>query len=157
LAGRAGTAEARGRALVAASAMIGAVTMSRVVSDPELSAELLSEVEKSLTGGGAPAGRNLTTSTSGLARRDRDDRANGNASAQRLHPSRLGAGPAVEACGDPGQTECQGDHPVRLGDARGDRGQGQADECDPDQHDQHEHTWLTNQVRDGQARRDQAY
>ena len=51
LAGRAGTAEARGRALVAASAMIGAVTMSRVVSDPELSAELLSEVEKSLTGG----------------------------------------------------------------------------------------------------------
>jgi hypothetical protein len=31
--------------------MIGAVTMSRVVSDPELSAEILSEVEKSLTGG----------------------------------------------------------------------------------------------------------
>jgi len=51
LAGKAGTAEARRRALVAASTMIGAVTMSRVVSDPELSAEILSEVEKSLMEG----------------------------------------------------------------------------------------------------------
>jgi TetR/AcrR family transcriptional repressor of nem operon len=51
LAGKAGTAEARRRALVAASTMIGAVTMSRVVSDPELSAEILSEVEKSLREG----------------------------------------------------------------------------------------------------------
>jgi hypothetical protein len=31
--------------------MIGAVTMSRVVNDPKLSAEILSEVEKSLIKG----------------------------------------------------------------------------------------------------------
>jgi TetR/AcrR family transcriptional regulator, transcriptional repressor for nem operon len=43
--------DARRRALVAASTMIGALTMSRVVSDPKLSAEILSEVEKSLTEG----------------------------------------------------------------------------------------------------------
>ena len=44
------TKDARRRALVAVSTMIGAVTMSRVVTDPELSAEILSEVEKSLNG-----------------------------------------------------------------------------------------------------------
>jgi TetR/AcrR family transcriptional regulator, transcriptional repressor for nem operon len=43
--------DARRRALVAASTMIGALTMSRVVSDPKLSAEILSEVEKNLTEG----------------------------------------------------------------------------------------------------------
>ena len=48
LAGNAGTAEARRRALVAAATMIGAVTMSRMVTDPELSAEILREAEKSL-------------------------------------------------------------------------------------------------------------
>jgi hypothetical protein len=36
---------------VAGSTMIGAVTMSRVVNDPKLSAELLNAVEKSLIGG----------------------------------------------------------------------------------------------------------
>jgi TetR/AcrR family transcriptional repressor of nem operon len=50
LAGKGGTGEARRRALVAAATMIGAVTMSRVVTDPELSAEILREAEKSLTG-----------------------------------------------------------------------------------------------------------
>ncbi len=40
---------ARQRALVAVSTMIGAVTMSRVVTDPELSAEILREAKKSLT------------------------------------------------------------------------------------------------------------
>ena len=40
---------ARRRALVAASTLIGALTMARVVSDPTLSAEILSEVEKGLT------------------------------------------------------------------------------------------------------------
>ena len=42
---------ARRRALVAASTLIGALTMARVVSDPKLSAEILSEVEKGLTEG----------------------------------------------------------------------------------------------------------
>ena len=42
---------ARQRALVAVSTMIGAVTMSRVVADAELSAEILREAEKSLTVG----------------------------------------------------------------------------------------------------------
>jgi TetR/AcrR family transcriptional repressor of nem operon len=49
LAGKAGTAHARRRALVAAATMIGAVTISRMVTDPELSAEILREAEKSLT------------------------------------------------------------------------------------------------------------
>ena len=47
--GAAKTAEARRRALVAVSTMIGALTMSRIVSDPELSAEILREVKKSLS------------------------------------------------------------------------------------------------------------
>ena len=42
---------ARRRALVAVSTMIGAVTMSRVVTDADLSAEILREAEKSLTDG----------------------------------------------------------------------------------------------------------
>ena len=50
LAGKAGTADARQRALVAAATMIGAVTMAGVVTDPELSAEILREAEKSLMG-----------------------------------------------------------------------------------------------------------
>ncbi|SIO35941.1 hypothetical protein SAMN05444166_4077 [Singulisphaera sp. GP187] len=33
---------------MAASTMIGAVTMSRIVNDPKFSAEILSEVENSL-------------------------------------------------------------------------------------------------------------
>ena len=41
-------ASARRRALVAVSTMIGAVTMARIVTDPELSAEILWEAEKSL-------------------------------------------------------------------------------------------------------------
>ena len=49
LAGKAGTADARRRALVAAATLIGAVTMSRMVTDPELSAVILREAEKSLT------------------------------------------------------------------------------------------------------------
>jgi TetR/AcrR family transcriptional regulator, transcriptional repressor for nem operon len=48
LAGKARTAGARRRALVAAATMIGAVTMSRVVSDPKLSAEILGAAEKYL-------------------------------------------------------------------------------------------------------------
>jgi TetR/AcrR family transcriptional regulator, transcriptional repressor for nem operon len=51
LAGKAARADARRRALVAAATMIGAVTMSRVVTDPELSAEILREAEKSLAEG----------------------------------------------------------------------------------------------------------
>jgi TetR/AcrR family transcriptional regulator, transcriptional repressor for nem operon len=51
LAGKAAPADARRRALVAAATMIGAVTMSRVVTDPALSAEILREAEKSLTEG----------------------------------------------------------------------------------------------------------
>ncbi len=39
---------ARRRALVAASTMIGALTMSRIVSDPDLSSEILEEAKKSL-------------------------------------------------------------------------------------------------------------
>jgi TetR/AcrR family transcriptional regulator, transcriptional repressor for nem operon len=42
---------ARQRALVAVSTMIGALTMSRIVTDPELSAEILKEAEKSVTDG----------------------------------------------------------------------------------------------------------
>ena len=45
------TPEARRRALVAVSTMIGAMTMSRIVTDPELSAEILEEAETSLTKG----------------------------------------------------------------------------------------------------------
>src|SRR5215470_483291 len=48
LAGKAGTADARRRALVAAATMIGAVMISRMVTDPQLSAEILREAEKSL-------------------------------------------------------------------------------------------------------------
>ena len=48
LAGEAATANDRRRALVAAATMIGAMTMSRMVTDPELSAEILREVETSL-------------------------------------------------------------------------------------------------------------
>jgi TetR/AcrR family transcriptional repressor of nem operon len=48
LAGKAATADARRRALVAAATMIGAVTISRMVTDPKLSAEILREAEKSL-------------------------------------------------------------------------------------------------------------
>src|SRR5215831_12530165 len=48
LAGDACNAAARRRALVAAATMIGAVTMSRLVTDPELSAEILFAAEKNL-------------------------------------------------------------------------------------------------------------
>jgi TetR/AcrR family transcriptional repressor of nem operon len=48
LAGNSNEKNARRRALVAASTMIGAVTMSRVVNDAKLSAEILQEAEKSL-------------------------------------------------------------------------------------------------------------
>lgn len=41
-------AAARRRALVAVSTMIGALTMSRIVTDPDLSAEILKEAQKSL-------------------------------------------------------------------------------------------------------------
>ena len=44
-------ATARRRALVVVSTMIGALTMSRIVTDPELSAEILKEAEKSLSDG----------------------------------------------------------------------------------------------------------
>jgi TetR/AcrR family transcriptional repressor of nem operon len=47
--GKAKRADARRKALVAVSTMIGALTMSRVVSDPELSAEILREAKKSLS------------------------------------------------------------------------------------------------------------
>jgi TetR/AcrR family transcriptional repressor of nem operon len=40
--------DARRRAVAAVSTMIGAVTMARIVSDPELSANILREAEKSL-------------------------------------------------------------------------------------------------------------
>ena len=49
LAGTSQTRNARRRALVAVATLIGAVTMSRVVSDPELSDEILRAAEKSLT------------------------------------------------------------------------------------------------------------
>jgi TetR/AcrR family transcriptional repressor of nem operon len=42
---------ARRRAIVAVSTMIGALTMSRVVTDPDLSAEILGEAKKSLVDG----------------------------------------------------------------------------------------------------------
>jgi TetR/AcrR family transcriptional repressor of nem operon len=42
---------ARRRALVAVSTMIGAMTMSRIVIDPELSAEILQVAERHLTPG----------------------------------------------------------------------------------------------------------
>ena len=48
LAGKSETEDARRRALVAVATMIGAVTMSRVVTDPGLSADILSAAEKSL-------------------------------------------------------------------------------------------------------------
>jgi TetR/AcrR family transcriptional regulator, transcriptional repressor for nem operon len=48
LAGKSRTADVRRPALVAAATMIGAVTMSRVVSDPKLSAEILGAAEKNL-------------------------------------------------------------------------------------------------------------
>jgi TetR/AcrR family transcriptional repressor of nem operon len=48
LAGNSKEKDARRRALVAAATMIGAVTMSRVVNDPTLSAEILREAEKRL-------------------------------------------------------------------------------------------------------------
>ncbi len=51
LAGKSDTPAARRRAIVAVSTMIGALTMARVVVDPELSTEILKEVEKSLTEG----------------------------------------------------------------------------------------------------------
>jgi TetR/AcrR family transcriptional repressor of nem operon len=51
LEGKSKARDARRRALAAASMMIGAMTMSRIVGDPGLSAEILSEVEKSLTEG----------------------------------------------------------------------------------------------------------
>jgi len=44
-------ATARRRALVAVSTMIGALTMSRIVTDPELSANILKEAEMSLAVG----------------------------------------------------------------------------------------------------------
>ena len=44
-------ATAKRRALVAVSTMIGALTMSRIVTDPELSAKILKEAEKSLSDG----------------------------------------------------------------------------------------------------------
>jgi TetR/AcrR family transcriptional repressor of nem operon len=47
--GKAKPADARRRALVAVSTMIGAVTMARMVTDPELSAEILREAEQSLS------------------------------------------------------------------------------------------------------------
>lgn len=47
--GTAKTAEARRKALIAVSSMIGALTMSRIVTDPELSAEILREVKKNLS------------------------------------------------------------------------------------------------------------
>ncbi len=42
-------AAARRRALVAVATMIGALTMSRIVTDPKVSAEILKEAEKSIT------------------------------------------------------------------------------------------------------------
>ena len=48
LAGNDDSADVRRRALLAVATMIGAVTMSRVVTDPELSAEILREAERGL-------------------------------------------------------------------------------------------------------------
>ena len=47
--GKAEPADARRRALVAVSTMIGALTMSRMVTDPELSAEILRQTKKCLS------------------------------------------------------------------------------------------------------------
>jgi TetR/AcrR family transcriptional regulator, transcriptional repressor for nem operon len=47
--GKAKRADARRKGLVAVSTMIGALTMSRMVTDPELSAEILREAKKSLS------------------------------------------------------------------------------------------------------------
>ena len=49
--GKMPTAAARRRALVAASTMIGALTMSRIVTEAELSAEILKEAKMSLAVG----------------------------------------------------------------------------------------------------------
>src|SRR5580700_10508253 len=49
--GKVAPATARRRALVAVATMIGALTMSRIVTDPELSAEILKEAERSLAVG----------------------------------------------------------------------------------------------------------
>src|SRR6516164_11737734 len=49
LAGKSKTQDARRRARAAVATMIGAVTMSRVVTDPRLSAEILRAAEESLT------------------------------------------------------------------------------------------------------------
>ena len=49
--GKIPAATARRRALVAVSTMIGALTMSRIVTDPELSADILEEAEMSLAVG----------------------------------------------------------------------------------------------------------
>jgi TetR/AcrR family transcriptional regulator, transcriptional repressor for nem operon len=49
--GKARPADARQRALVAVSTMIGALTMSRMVTDPDLSSEILREAEKSVREG----------------------------------------------------------------------------------------------------------
>jgi TetR/AcrR family transcriptional repressor of nem operon len=49
--GKLPSAAVRRRALVAVSTMIGALTMSRIVTDPQLSVEILKEAEKSLTVG----------------------------------------------------------------------------------------------------------
>jgi TetR/AcrR family transcriptional repressor of nem operon len=51
LTGKAGTAEARRKAQVAAVTMIGAMIMSRVVTDPKLSDEIIRETRKSLKEG----------------------------------------------------------------------------------------------------------
>ena len=48
--GNAKPADARRRALVAVSTMIGALTMSRMVTDPDLSEEILKEAVKGLIG-----------------------------------------------------------------------------------------------------------
>ena len=50
LAGEGATIEVRRQALVTAVTMIGALTMSRVVSDPKLSDDILREAKKSLRG-----------------------------------------------------------------------------------------------------------
>ncbi len=48
--GKAKPADARRKGIVAVSTMIGALTMSRIVNDPELSAEIHKEAKKSLIG-----------------------------------------------------------------------------------------------------------
>jgi TetR/AcrR family transcriptional repressor of nem operon len=65
LEGKAGTAAARRRALVAAATMIGAVTMSRMVTDLELSAEILREVEKNLMAARSPKSIRARSSAGG--------------------------------------------------------------------------------------------